>query len=140
MHKSKQQACKPGGRAVAWLFVSLLLIMLTSCNPYVETPTITPTARPTSTRVLQLTPTIRQVPTLSPTCTVRTGLPAGTVNLRTGAGVSHGVVRVIREGEILTLAPHEAQRSAGEVIQRAVWLKVIDAKGRRGFIYGRYCK
>src|SRR5687768_2391464 len=105
-----------------------LIALLTSCSPYVELPTATPTARQTVTPAPQRKPTVIKFPTPFPTCTVRTGIPDGIVNLRTGAGVSHAVIRVVHEGEKLS------------VVQRAAWLQVIDARGNRGFINSRYCK
>ena len=126
----KQYNSHPGGRAAAWIFLCLLPIILISCSPYVDLPAVTPTitARPTVTGSQLRTPTAIQPPTPFPTCTVRTGMPAGTVNLRAGAGVSHAVVRVLSEGEIL------------RVIERAPWLKVMDARGDQGFINSKFCR
>jgi uncharacterized protein YgiM (DUF1202 family) len=50
------------------------------------------------------------------------------LNLRTGAGVNHSVIKVLSEGETL------------KVLERAAWLQVIDKRGNQGFINGRYCK
>jgi uncharacterized protein YgiM (DUF1202 family) len=105
-----------------------LVALLTSCSPYVEQQPATPTAWATVTSSPQRIPTVTRSPTPFPSCTVRTGVPAGVLNMRTGAGVGYGVIRVLREGEIL------------KVTQRADWLKVIDAKGKQGFINARYCK
>lgn len=118
-------------RLVSWFTAAwILLLMLSSCNPYeglaapsvtVETPT---RSRPT------------QSPTASPTstkpsadlCTVRTGVPRGYLNLRTGAGTRYAVIRILAEGEVL------------EVLERAAWLQVIDRKGKQGYVYRRYCQ
>ena len=121
---------------VVWLMAGLsLVIMLTSCDPYqglaagpvtTETPII-----PTATRTPTAYPEqkIAQGPTPTPlTCTVQTGIPRGHLNLRTGAGVNHSVIKVLSEGETL------------KVLERAAWLQVIDKRGNQGFINGRYCK
>ena len=110
----------------------ILLIILTSCNPYVTAPSATPMEMHPARSTIAPAPQSSRIPiatqTPSPTCTVRTGIPAGTVNLRTGADVSHAVVRVLSEGEIL------------KVLERADWMKVSDERGNRGYINARYCK
>lgn len=118
-------------RAYAWLFVLIVLVILTSCNPYqglaaptvsMETPaglTATQTAIPRSP-----TPTLPR----AERCTVRTGVPAGYLNLRTGAGTRYAVIRILDEGEVL------------KVIRRAAWLQVIDPSGARGYVNRRYCQ
>ena len=113
---------------LAWL-VCLAVVSLASCSPYLDL-TIVPTIAPATRTRIPATATPKPTATrqTSPTCTVRTGIAAGALNMRTGAGVRYGVVRVLREGEIL------------KVIERATWLKVIDAKGNQGYINPKYCK
>jgi uncharacterized protein YgiM (DUF1202 family) len=50
------------------------------------------------------------------------------LNLRTGAGVEHAVIRVLAEGETL------------QVIGRGPWLQVIDRQGARGYVNSKYCQ
>lgn len=105
-----------------WLVaLSVLLAILTSCNPYEELQTATTTTQPTKV------PPAGQSPTPH-TCTVTTGVPAGYLNLRTGEGTSYAVIRVLNEGETLT------------VITRGAWHEVTDAQGNHGYINSRYCK
>lgn len=78
-------------------------------------PTQTPTARPTATG----TPSV---------CNVQTGIDGGTVNLRTCGGLSCGVMRVLTEGERLTI------RTAG------AWMNVTTEDGVTGWLNSKYCK
>ena len=120
-----------GGSAIlSIVMITAVLILLAGCSPYVDAPRATPTAVTTVTPQ-RITPSPRpptSTATPLPSCRVRTGIPDGRVNLRTGAGVSYAVVRVLREGELL------------KVLQRAAWLKVRTAGGNTGFIYARYCR
>jgi len=111
--------------AALWFFaLCVLVILLTSCNPYVtQEPTGTPEA---TTTILSIEPSVTPSAT-SETCTVATGYDAGALNIRTGPGTQYGVIRTLAEGETL------------QVIERAAWLQVIDATGTRGFINARYC-
>jgi uncharacterized protein YraI len=106
-----------------------LLILLTSCSATVPLPrnAATSTVPPTATKV-----TITKLPKfLSPTpqiCTVQTGVPSGYLNLRTGAGTDYAAVRVLSEGETLT------------VIKFGTWLEVLDTHGNQGYVNSNYCK
>lgn len=118
-------------RFVNWPISSLmLLVILTSCNPYArigETPitsTVTISSTPTQ-KPKRITPTITPAPRA---CTVDTGIPRGQLNLRTGAGVQFAVIRILNEGE------------AVRVLERASWTEVIDRVGNHGFVYSKYCK
>ncbi len=62
------------------------------------------------------------------TCTVTTGAPVGYLNLRNGAGVQYAVIRVLTEGEVLT------------VVTRGAWHEVTDTRGNHGYINSTYCK
>jgi uncharacterized protein YgiM (DUF1202 family) len=62
------------------------------------------------------------------TCTVQTGVSSGYLNLRTGAGTQYALVRVLSEGEILT------------VIKFGTWLEVSDGRGNQGYVNSNYCK
>jgi hypothetical protein len=111
--------------ALGLVCLSVLLAILTSCNPYQDLSPIgdIPTAQPTATAQKLLnhgsvTPTPRPI-----TCTVN----AGRVYLRKGAGMSHAAIEVLHAGEILT------------VIERGAWLKVSTRK-HAGFIYSHYCE
>jgi uncharacterized protein YgiM (DUF1202 family) len=113
------------GFAVRPVIVCILLALLTSCSPFDGSESPTDTASPARPVI---PPVSSQVPTPSPTCTVRTGIPAGSLNLRTGAGTQYSVIRILTEGEILI------------VLERAAWLKVTDEGGQQGFVNARYCK
>ena len=110
---------------VLWFFaLCVLVILITSCNPYVTQPTVT--AEPTTT-ILSINPSV--TPSATPEiCTVATGYNQGALNLRRGAGTQYAVIRTLAEGETLI------------VIKRAAWLEVIDNQGTRGFINSKYCK
>lgn len=116
--------------ALGLICLSVLLAMLTSCDPYAGLQTATPTAVSIVTAASPPVTSLVQAPSSTPlpSCTVATGIPAGYLNLRTGAGIRYAVIRVLREGETL------------KVVQRAAWLKVIDAKGTKGFVSARYCQ
>ncbi len=105
-----------------WLIaVCVLLALLTSCSPYAESY-----AEPTATA--RGSPTITRTPTPHPTCTVTTGIPFGSLNIRTGAGVSYAVMGLLHEGDTL------------QVITRGAWLKVKTIQHKIGWINSKYCK
>ncbi|MCZ2121839.1 MAG: SH3 domain-containing protein [Anaerolineales bacterium] len=62
------------------------------------------------------------------TCEVETGYASGAVNLRTCAGTMCEVIRVLTEGDRLTVNAIGA------------WLKVTTADGVTGYIKSNYCK
>lgn len=110
--------------------LALLMYLLTACSaafPMDLTQfVITPTAEPTKTQQGNSDVTL---PTATPeTCTVQTGVPSGYLNLRTGAGTQYPVVRVLDEGEALT------------VLAGGAWLAVLDTRGNKGYVNSRYCK
>ncbi len=77
----------------------------------------------------QPTNTASSVPTVTPwVCAIQTGINGGTVNLRTCAGTSCGVVKVLTEGERLTI------RKAG------AWMNVTTEDGVTGWLNSKYCK
>jgi uncharacterized protein YgiM (DUF1202 family) len=121
-----------GSAILSVVLIAAAVIILAGCSPFagLRSPTSTAavTARPTVTAAPGPTARPIQLPTPSPTCQVRTGIPAGFLNMRRGAGVQFAVIRVLDEGEIL------------KVIQRAAWLKVIDEEGQQGFVNARYCE
>src|SRR5271157_2441636 len=74
-------------------------------------------------------PTARPSQTAKPTtCEVYTGIERGTVNLRTCAGTSCAVVKVLTEGESL------------KVLTAGIWAKVTTSNGVTGYINSIYCK
>lgn len=103
-----------------------LLVFLTSCSATVPLPA-TPTSEATATEYTVTKPQRAPSPT-SETCTVQTGVPTGKLNLRAGAGTDQAVVRVLSEGEILT------------VIKVGTWVEVSDSQGNRGYVNSIYCK
>ena len=105
-------------------FVGLcLLAIIAGCTPLddaravmagpIPTPTATPAPSPTPP---------------ADTCTIKTGIPRGHLYLRSGSGTGNAVIKVLDEGETLTV------NHPGE------WLNVTDATGTQGFIYSRYCE
>lgn len=62
------------------------------------------------------------------TCKVITGVDGGTVNLRTCAGTSCGVVTVLTEGQSLG------------IVKAGLWSKVTTESGLTGWLNSRYCK
>ena len=105
--------------------IILLVFLLTSCSPYaalyVPPVTVTPSATASIFQLGTLTPTPR------PTCTVSTGYDQGTLNLRAGPGVQHAVLRVLHEGDVVT------------ILQGGAWMKV-KSFGKIGFLNSKYCK
>jgi uncharacterized protein YgiM (DUF1202 family) len=110
-----------------WLLAAIcLLILLTSCSAAVSLPT-TPTSAATAMEFTVNKP--QKTPTTVPlTCTVQTGVQNGYLNLRMGAGTQYAVIRVVNEGEILT------------VIQSGTWLEVSDDQGNQGYVNSNFCK
>jgi uncharacterized protein YgiM (DUF1202 family) len=110
-----------------WLLAAIcLLILLTSCSAAVSLPT-TPTSAATAMEFTVNKPQNTPSPTPQ-TCIVQTGVPSGYLNLRTGAGTQYAVIRVVNEGETLT------------VTQFGTWLKVLDAQGNQGYVNSDFCK
>lgn len=112
------------------LSLIVLALLLTACSAAIPMNltqfVITPTAEPTKTQQGNNDVTL---PTATPgTCTVQTGVPSGYLNLRTGPGTQYPVIRVLDEGEVLT------------VLTGGDWLAVLDTRGNKGYINSRYCK
>ena len=109
-----------------WKTILLFLVfLLAACNPYQTTPAPTATATGTATPAMR---TIVPMPTPTPqTCTVTTGVPDGTLNIRTGEGTSYAVIGTLKEGQQLT------------IIQAGKWLKV-STRTTTGFINSSYCR
>jgi uncharacterized protein YgiM (DUF1202 family) len=104
---------------VALLFTALFIVGIVWSANYlphsIPYPTGTPTIEPTTTN----TPEV---------CDVQTGIEGGTVNLRTCAGTSCGVMQVLTEGERL------------QIIATGAWMNVITGSGVTGYINSNYCK
>ena len=62
------------------------------------------------------------------TCEVYTGVDAGTVNLRSCAGTSCGVLDTLTEGESLT------------ILTAGLWTQATRADGVTGWLNSKYCK
>jgi uncharacterized protein YgiM (DUF1202 family) len=110
----------------------VLMALLSSCSAAIDLPATATTeaaatAAPMATRTAQIV-TISPSSTPAPQCTVTTGIDDGALNLRVGPGTQHAVIRVLREGEVLT------------VTARGAWLEVRDSQGKRGYVNSRYCK
>jgi uncharacterized protein YgiM (DUF1202 family) len=89
-------------------------------------PEVTPTQAAGSLSTVT-TPPGTTTPTAAQ-CTVTTGIDAGTVNLRSCAGVGCAVVLVLTEGEPLTM------------LTPGVWAQVQTGEGVTGWINAKYCK
>lgn len=106
-----------------WLVGACVIVaMLTSCSPYamgtiVPSDTPSPSATARKSAHLQIS-----TPTPRPSCTV-----TGFLNFRTSPSRGAAVIRVLTEGERVT------------VIERGDWLKV-STRNKTGFIYGKYCR
>jgi len=110
-----------------WLIAAVILLgIMAGCNPYEVQSTTTATAEPNQTAAASVTPPKIATPTPE-TCTVRTNVPDGKLNLRTGPGTNYSVIRVLAEGEVVT------------VIERGAWLEV-STRNRTGFIHSHYCE
>lgn len=111
----------------------LVLLVVASCSAAIDLPTATsapststPQERPTDRPADKATAT--KPPDGSVSCKVQTGVPAGYLNLRKGTGTHYAVIRVLREGEVLT------------VINPGAWLEVEDQDGNHGFVNSKYCR
>jgi len=112
-----------------WFMAGLVLvIVLTSCSPFSAMATSEPTAAPSKPAQLLTVPSSTATEKSAQLCQVRTGMPSGYLNLRTGAGVSFSVIRILAEGETL------------QVLKRGAWLHVIDTRGEKGFVNANYCR
>ncbi len=109
-----------------------VLLALSGCNPYQgvypessQTVTLSPApaAKSTSQPTLQ-----HQNPTPRPSCTVTTGVPSGSLNIRTGAGMGYAVIGQLHEGDVVT------------VITPGAWLEVETRQRQTGWINSKFCK
>jgi uncharacterized protein YgiM (DUF1202 family) len=82
--------------------------------------------RPTQTA--QATRPAASTRTAAARCEVITGVDGGTVNLRTCAGTSCGVIAILTEGESL------------KVLRAGVWVNVTTEDGVTGWLNSTYCK
>jgi uncharacterized protein YgiM (DUF1202 family) len=116
---------------VIWIFAGMsLLVILTSCMEMPAGPqTATPVLSSTPTAALtQVSKTSSPVP--FPTCTVSTGIDAGRLNIRTGAGLQYDVIRVLQEGEVLNMTGGQSGN----------WIQVITTRNDTGWINKKFCK
>ncbi len=116
-------------------FVILLLfiiLVLSGCNPYQglypeSSQTPTPAASVSAETPLQ--PTVAQPdPTLRPSCTVTTGVPSGSLNIRTGAGMQYEAIGLLHEGDVVT------------ILTPGAWLEVETLQHQTGWINSKFCK
>ncbi len=113
---------------VLWVFCGFaLLVLLTSC---LEMPaaaqTVTPV--PSSTGTAQPSRSLTASPL--PSCYVSTGIDTGRLNIRTGAGVRHSVIRVLQEGDVLTMKGGKAGN----------WIQIVTRDNLTGWINSNYCR
>lgn len=120
---------------VIWIFAGLcLLVILTSCSgwdPYaaLEAQPSPTAAAPAATRPAAVT-TVTPSPIPLPVCTVSTGIDAGRLNIRAGASVKYAVLRVLQEGDVLTMTGGEAGN----------WIQVRTRGNVTGWINSIYCR
>src|SRR5687767_4489720 len=88
-----------------WLIAaSLLLVVLTSCSAAIPAPgTATAEPSPSATATSKGNNVVTFATPAPDTCTVTTGYERGTLNSRTGPGTRYAVIRVLTEGETLTV-------------------------------------
>jgi uncharacterized protein YgiM (DUF1202 family) len=105
-----------------WLFAACIVaVIVAGCSPYSATATV-PTQTPTAAQLLFQNN--KATPTPRPSCQV----DAGTVYLRSGAGMSYAPKQILRSGERLA------------VIYRAgAWL-FVSTRNHAGYIASRYCE
>ncbi len=108
-----------------------VLLVLSGCNPYQgvypEPDQATVTAV-TETAAAVINSPQPPSSTLRPSCTVTTGVPAGYLNIRTGAGVQYAVIGQLQEGDTLI------------ILARGAWLQVETPSHQTGWINSKYCK
>jgi uncharacterized protein YgiM (DUF1202 family) len=113
------------GRACDLLWAGLMIVIaLTSCNPYATLPansTATPNPSATANPVQKIEQGTA-TPTPRPTCTVN----GDSVYLRAGAGMNYAAIDVLHKGEAVT------------VIYHSEWIKVITRK-HTGYVYSKFC-
>jgi hypothetical protein len=121
----RRQRHKALNVCLSLIVLTLLIYSLAACSPYadlVPTAAAEPTAsKQGNTHVTLPTPTLE-------TCIVQTGIPSGSLNLRTGTGTQYAVIRVLNEGETLT------------VLAAGSWLAVMDSAGNQGYVNSHFCK
>lgn len=120
-------------RAIVIEIAILVVVVLAGCSAAIPLPT--PTAEPATATVLDKTTSAKETsqPTTSPTlaatsCTVKTGVPAGFLNLRTGPGTEYAVIRVLSEGERL------------QIVTWGDWNEVTATDGVSGYVNSNYCR
>jgi uncharacterized protein YgiM (DUF1202 family) len=121
--------------------VSLSCVMdlrtATTATPTLPPPTIAPTltARPAATttsaaewRWERASAKLALMPTVTPAqrCTIKTGYPAGSLNLRDGPGMSYPVIAWLSEGDSLT------------IVTPGDW-SYIQTTGAAGWINSKFC-
>jgi uncharacterized protein YgiM (DUF1202 family) len=111
---------------VMWFIAACMIaVILTSCSPYAVTgDTVSPVQTPAATVAQLLLRSNNLTPTPLPSCVVT----AYTLYMRAGAGMSHAVIDVLHNGDVL------------EVIRSGEWLKVITPQRVTGWVYSRYCQ
>ena len=126
-----------------YLVILALILGALACTLQTTLPTPPPATRPpatvspgeilaTVTRV-QISPTLlpvgNKMPTLTPepVCTVRTGIEAGAVNIRSCAGVDCAILTQATEGDRLT------------VLAPGAWVKV-QAGEVTGWVNSKFCE
>lgn len=113
-----------------WLIcAAVLLAAFTACSPYDGLRTATPTPAATATKSQSQDATV--IPTPTPrACIVSTGIDAGKLNLRSGAGVDYSVIAYLHEGQKLNIIPAPVKGN---------WIQ-ITAGTLSGWINSNYCR
>jgi uncharacterized protein YgiM (DUF1202 family) len=100
---------------LALLFVAGFYVMNANAKGEETNPEPTQTEQPTQTATAD-------------TCEINTGIPNGTVNLRTCEGTACGVLAILTEGERL------------DILTAGNWAQVTNADGVTGWLNSKYCK
>ena len=111
------------------LVLSVLILSSLACmqQATLSTPTKAPTQEPTALTVTSQAP--KPTPTESARSCKVTAQEA--LNLRSGAGISSGVIGWLSPGELLALTNSPA---------RGNWIEVITETGAKGWINSNYCE
>jgi uncharacterized protein YgiM (DUF1202 family) len=109
--------------------LSMLLLLALAVGLYVTATAKSDSGAVDPTQTAQPTPTTQASQTAKHgTCEVYTGVDGGTVNLRSCAGTSCGVLDILTEGESL------------DILTAGLWVNVTTKSGATGWLNSKYCK
>ncbi len=117
-------------KSVSLMF--FMVLVLSGCNPYQglypePSQTATPAVSVSAETPLQSTGG-QPDPTPRPSCTVTTGIPSGSLNIRAGAGMQYAAIGLLHEGDVVT------------ILTPGAWLEVETSQHQTGWINSKFCK